>query len=198
VETTLDSIDFELLAVLQNDVRISNKALAAAVGLSPSSCLARVRRLLRDRVITGFHADLRDDALGIGLHALIAVQLRQHSRDAVASFRAHALALPGVISLMHVSGEHDFLVHVAVRDAAHLRDLALDGFTARAEVARMQTSLIFEHARVPALPLWRAPGPQRRGRPPGVAQAPKRQQAGRERTRGRAKAPGRGAAKTRR
>ncbi len=175
METILDSTDFALLAVLQNDVRISNKELAAEVGLSPSSCLARVRRLLRDGVITGFHADIRGDALGIGLQALIAVQLRQHSRDAVASFRAHALRLPGVLSLMHVSGEHDFLVHVAVRDAAHLRDLALDGFTARPEVARMQTSLIFEQARVRALPIWREPGPQRRGRPAGAAKAAAKQ-----------------------
>jgi hypothetical protein len=44
-----------------------------------------------------------------------------------------------------VAGQHDFLVHVGVRDANHLRDLAMDAFTSRREVARIETHLIFEH-----------------------------------------------------
>jgi DNA-binding Lrp family transcriptional regulator len=80
------------------------------------------------------------------------VQLRQHSRAQVKAFWKHALGLPEVLSVFHVAGTHDFQVHVAVRDAHHLRDLALDAFTTREEVARIATSLIFENSKKPVLP----------------------------------------------
>jgi DNA-binding Lrp family transcriptional regulator len=154
---TLDRIDRALVRALQNDARLSNKELAARVGLAPSSCLERVRRLRQAGVLKGFHAEVAPGALGIGLQALIAVQLRQHSRQDYGTFRAHAQALPEVLALFHVTGAHDFLVHVAVRDASHLRDLALDAFTTREEVAHIQTSLIFEYTRTPALPDYAGP-----------------------------------------
>lgn len=144
---TLDRTDFEILAALQKDGRLSNKELAALVNLAPSSCLERVRRLRREGVLRGIHADVDLRALGVGLQAMIAVQLRQHSREIVETFRTHVLELPEVTALYHVAGKHDFLVHVAVRDADHLRDLAMDAFTARAEVAQIETSLIFEYVR---------------------------------------------------
>lgn len=148
----LDRIDFAILRLLRNDGRLSNKELAAKVGLAPSSCLARVKRLGESGILRGFHADIDPRALGMSLQAMIAVRLTQHSREIVESFRAHVLALPETVALYHLAGADDFLVHVAVRDADHLRDLALDAFTRRSEVARLETSLVFEHARPGVVP----------------------------------------------
>lgn len=148
----LDRIDRALVAALQQDVRRSNKELASRVGLSPSSCLERVRRLRARGVIRGAWAEIEPRALGIGLMAMIAVQLRQHARRDVDAFRAHALALPEVIALHHVAGRVDFLVQVAVRDTSHLRNLALDQLSTRREVARLETSIIFETSWAPRLP----------------------------------------------
>jgi len=150
-----DRIDFVLIDLLQKDARLSNKELAAAVGLAPSSCLARVQRLRSENVLRGAHAEVNPDALGIGLQALIAVQLRQHSRAQVKAFWKHMMGLPEVVTVFHVAGTHDFQVHVAVRDAHHLRDLALDAFTTRAEVAHIQTSLIFEVVKGEVMPNYR-------------------------------------------
>jgi DNA-binding Lrp family transcriptional regulator len=152
----LDRIDCDILTIRQKDARLSNKELAAAVGLAPSSCLARVQRLRAEGVLRGVHAEVDPQALGVGLQALIAVQLRQHSRAQVKAFWKHALGLPEVLSVFHVAGTHDFQVHVAVRDAHHLRDLALDAFTTRSEVAHIQTSLIFEWAKGQVMPNYRA------------------------------------------
>ena len=58
-----------------------------------------------------------------------------------------------MIALYHVAGHNDFIVHLVVRDADHLRDLALDAFTSRREVARIETHLIFEHVSKPQLPV---------------------------------------------
>jgi DNA-binding Lrp family transcriptional regulator len=151
--TALNRIDFAILAALQNDARLSNKELAAHVGLAPSSCLERVRRLRAKGVLTGFRALVEPRALGIAMQALVFVRLARHARKQVKAFRQHALSLPETVGLYHVAGQHDFIVHVGVRDANHLRDVAMDAFTSRREVARIETHLIFEHAPKPQLPV---------------------------------------------
>ena len=151
--TDLDEQDVAILAALKTNARISNKDLAEHVGLAPSTCLERVRRLVEAGAIHGFHADINLAKLGFGLQAMIAVRLQRHSREIVASFREYVLGLTEVRAVYHVAGADDFLVHVAVRDADHLRDLAMDSFTTRNEVAHIETRLIFEHVPIRRLPL---------------------------------------------
>ena len=115
-----------------------------------------MRRLQRDGVLSGFHAEVNPADLGIGLQAFVSVRLQKHSRDVVDAFRSHVVTLPEVVAVYHVAGESDFLVHVAVRDAEHLRNLTLDGFTTRTEVARLNTALIYEHAMAHVLPNYHA------------------------------------------
>jgi DNA-binding Lrp family transcriptional regulator len=140
----LDRIDFALVAALQNDARLSNKELAARVGLAPSSCLERVRALRDAGVLRGARTDVDPEALGVFLQAMVAVRLRLHSREVFEEFRAHVLAMPEIVASYQVSGREDFLLHVAVRDTAHLRDFTIDQLSTRQEVQHVETSLIFE------------------------------------------------------
>ena len=148
----LDRIDFEILGLLQRNARMTNKDLAENVGIAPSTCLERVRRMVDSGTIRGFHADVDPAALGIALQAIIAVRLKHHMRKMVDSFHDHMTDLPEVRSIFHITGSDDYLVHVAVKDSNHLRDLALDSFTTRPEVDHIQTRLIFEYT-----PTWRMP-----------------------------------------
>jgi DNA-binding Lrp family transcriptional regulator len=140
----LDRIDFEILVALQNDARLSNKELAARVGLAPSSCLERVRALQSSGAILGHHSIVAPAALGIGLQALIAVRLIKHSREVFRTLYEHMLSLPEVLSVFHVSGVNDLQVHVAVRDIQHLRDLVVEKFATRGEVDHCETSVVFD------------------------------------------------------
>jgi DNA-binding Lrp family transcriptional regulator len=149
-----DEVDRRILAALRNDARISNKALAEAAGVAPSTCLARVARLEARGVVTGYHAELDPRAIGVGVQAMIAVRLEKHSRAEVDAFRAHLLSLAEVLTLYHVAGVNDFLVHVAVSDTEHLRRLVMDALTARPEVAHLETALIFSQTRNPKLPMF--------------------------------------------
>ncbi len=79
--------------------------------------------------------------------------MTQHDRAAVDAFRAHVLQLTEVVGFFHVGGRFDFILHLAVRDAAHLRDVAMDAFTTRSEVAQLETHLLFEVKR-DALPIY--------------------------------------------
>ncbi len=152
MKKTLDRIDSEILALLQNNARISNKEIALKVGLAASTCLVRVRVLQSAGVITGFHAEIDPASLGVGIQAMIAVRLRRHFKPDVVAFRRHALHLPEVVQLYHVAGPIDFLVHVWARNSDHLRDLAMTAFTSREEVSHIETELIFEHIRSAEVP----------------------------------------------
>ena len=160
----LDRIDAQIIRALENDARRSNKELAAEVGLAPSSCLERVRRLIEKKVLKSFHAEVDRRALGASIEAMVTLRLRRHSRRRYQALRAHILSRPEVLSVFHVSGRDDFLVHVAVRDTGHLHDLCIDHFSSRDEVGTMETSLIFEHMRASESPSYlEAPEPRARG-----------------------------------
>ena len=90
--------------------------------------------------------------MGIGLQAFVSLRLAQHNRKVVDAFRDHIVSLPEVVSVYHVAGQEDFVVHVAVRDAEHLKGLTLDGFTTRTEVSRLNTALVYEHVSESAWP----------------------------------------------
>ncbi|WP_052865435.1 Lrp/AsnC family transcriptional regulator [Streptomyces niger] len=140
----LDPVDLEILRLLQNDARTTYRELAASVGVAPSTCLDRVTRLRRSGVILGHELRLDPAKLGRGLQALLSVQVRPHRRELVGPFVERIRSLPEALSLFHLTGPEDYLVHVAVRDAADLQRLVLDEFTARREVARVETRLVFQ------------------------------------------------------
>ncbi|MFP2959727.1 Lrp/AsnC family transcriptional regulator [Myxococcus sp. 1LA] len=146
--TPLDRIDRAILTALQKDARLSNKELAAEVGLAPSSCLTRVRKLEAEGFITGYRAELDAKALGLGLQALISVQLRLHVGEAFGNIGQHLRSLPETVAVYCLGGSTDFLVHVVCRDTEHLRRLTILSFTSRPEVSRIETSLVFSYSRL--------------------------------------------------
>ncbi|GGC02178.1 AsnC family transcriptional regulator [Cellulomonas carbonis] len=144
VRPSLDAVDLGILAELVANGRLTNAALAARVGVAESTCLQRVRSLRDAGVIARFTAEIDPAALGLGLQAVIKVRLGTHSRDVVHAFRSVLAALPGALTIFHVGGEDDYLVHVAVGSAAALRDLVLDHLNVHPAVRHTETQLVFE------------------------------------------------------
>ena len=112
----LDRIDRKILAELQADGRLTNQALSERVALSPSACLARVRRLEQAGVIQGYHARLDPFVLDIGLVLFAEVALKAHGLEDLARFDAAIDALPQIVEASHVSGAYDYLLKVVVAD----------------------------------------------------------------------------------
>lgn len=160
MDLSLDRTDYRILELLQNNARLTNKELAAAVELAPSSCLARVQRLREAGVLLGFHARVAPAALGIGVQAVVAVRMRQHNRNHVKTFMKHLRAMPEIREIFYITGAHDFLVHVVARNMEHLKDLALDVFTNRPEVAHIETSLVYEYLANPVAPVLAPEAPK--------------------------------------
>ncbi|MFQ3218072.1 MAG: DNA-binding Lrp family transcriptional regulator [Paraglaciecola sp.] len=148
----LDSTDLDILALLYQDARLTNKDIAQTVGLAPSSCLERIKRLQADDIIRGALLDVDLNALGGHIQAVISVRLSDHNRATVDGFVKDLLPLPEVLSVFHMGGDIDFLVHVTVADSSHLRDFVFNAITARGEVNHVETALVYEHRTSNSLP----------------------------------------------
>jgi DNA-binding Lrp family transcriptional regulator len=144
---TVDELDSAIVALLQQDARQTNRELAAAVGIAPSTCLERVRALRERGVITGFHAEVSLPALNRHVQAFLHVQIRPLSRQVIEGFKAYVTTLPEVLSVFVVAGGDDFLVHVAVPSVEALHALLMDKFTQRREIVGFRSSIIYQHAR---------------------------------------------------
>ena len=118
----MDALDRSILAVLERYGRISNSDLAARVGLSPSPCLRRVRRLEESGVIRGYRALIDPAAIGRSLRVFAGVRLLRHSRAQVVAFEHEVTRLPEVVACHHITGNFDYLLHVEVRDLPAYED----------------------------------------------------------------------------
>ena len=112
----LDDIDLDILATLEEDGRISNVDLADRVGLSPSPCLRRVRRLEESGVIRGYHADIDPAVFGRDLVVLTTVRLSSHDDPTLRRFEDACAGWPEVTENLELTGDLDYLMKVAVRD----------------------------------------------------------------------------------
>ncbi len=144
----LDRIDRRILRILQADGRITNARLAERVALSPSACLARVRRLEDAGVITGYRAQVAIEKVRPAtiIHAQVA--LARHQPEDFAAVEAWFRADPRVIEADEISGESDYQVKVLVRSMAEWRDLTASWTAADGLVARV-TSSVAMHATKP-------------------------------------------------
>ncbi|ABL04570.1 transcriptional regulatory protein (probably Lrp/AsnC-family) [Mycobacterium ulcerans Agy99] len=135
------------ILLLHGDARITNNALAQAVGIAPSTCHGRVRRLVDLGVIRGFYTDIDPVAVGQPLQAMISVSLQANARGKIRSFIQQIRRKRQVMDVYFLAGAEDFLLHVAARDTDDLRSFVVENLNADINVAGTQTSLIFEHLR---------------------------------------------------
>ncbi|GBG35729.1 HTH-type transcriptional regulator AldR [Mycobacterium montefiorense] len=143
----LDDVDRRILGLLHADARITNNALAEAVGIAASTCHGRVRRLVDLGVIRGFYTDIDPATVGMPLQAMISVTLQSNARGKIRSFIHQIWGKRQVIDVYFLAGADDFILHVAARDTEDLRSFVVENLNADADVAGTQASLIFEHLR---------------------------------------------------
>jgi DNA-binding Lrp family transcriptional regulator len=147
LEADVDELDKAILRELQSDVRKTNRDVAAAVGVSPTTALDRTRALRQRGIIQGATLDVNLPAIGRSVQALVAVRVRPPSRRVIEGFRNWVTTLPDILGLYVTTGTEDFILHVAVPDNASLYAFVIDKLTARPEVADVRTSIVYEHLR---------------------------------------------------
>lgn len=115
----VDDIDLRILGLLREDGRASVAAIAQAVGISRANAYARLERMRSAGVIEGFSARVRPDALGLGVTAIIFLDVRSPARE---SLSGPLREIPGIEYAAFVTGEHDVVVVVRAPDVTDLRE----------------------------------------------------------------------------
>ncbi len=140
----LDRIDRHILAALQSDGRISNVDLANKVGLSPTPCLERTRRLERDGFIDGYVALLNPERMEMGLLAFVEVSLDRPTADVFDKFAEAALEDPNIVECHMVAGGFDYLMKVRVADMDAYRGFLGTGISRLPGVRETRTYVAIE------------------------------------------------------
>lgn len=136
----MDDIDQKMLRALRQDGRISNAALAAAVGLSPSACLRRLRLLERSGTIRGYTVLLAEPAATQGVVVIVQITLERQTDDHLRRFEDSVRRCPEVRECYLMTGIADYLLRVEARDAADYERIHKDALSRMPGVARIQSS----------------------------------------------------------
>lgn len=143
----MDRIDRKLLNLLQHDASRTNFDLADAVGLSPSSCLRRVRRLRKAGIIDRIVARLNPSKTGRVLKAMVTVELKLHGDQHMRRFLDLATAEPAVSQAYAVTGETDVVLVLSLRDMEEFDALCDRLFRDQTNVARFFTMMVIRTAK---------------------------------------------------
>jgi DNA-binding Lrp family transcriptional regulator len=150
----IDETDLRLLKTVQEDARLSNVELAERIGLSPSPCLRRLRRLEDDGIIKGYMTLLDQKAVGLPVNVFISVTLKEQSEHALDDFEGRIRHLPQVMECYLMTGTADYLLRVVTADLAAYEHFLKEHLTRIPVIASIQSSFALKQVSFrTALPL---------------------------------------------
>lgn len=150
----LDPIDRRLLEALQQDARASLVDLARLVDLSPSGLQKRLRKLEEQGAVRCYAAVLDREQMGYDLLCFVSVTLNRHEPAGVDGFRRAVQTIPEVLECHHITGEHDYLLKVVVRNRSHLERFLIEQLTPLPGIDKIRTSIVLREIKATtALPL---------------------------------------------
>lgn len=114
----MDRIDKQILKIIQSEGRLSTAELSEQVGLSPSPCARRLKRLEEEGYIESYQARLNKAKVGIGMSFFVDVRLNNHQASSVEDFERDISSIEEAINVHIVSGAYDYLVEVVSKDIA--------------------------------------------------------------------------------
>lgn len=153
----LDAIDLRILAELQADCSLSNVELAKRVHLTPSPCLARVKALKRQGIITAYVALVDSRAIGLDLNVFISISLTSQSKSALADFEQRIVQQEEVMECYLMTGDSDYLIRVAVPNIQALERFIQDQLTSIPGIEKIRSSFALKQVSYKtALPLARS------------------------------------------
>lgn len=143
-KSEFDAIDRRIIRELQADARLSNVQLAERVGLSPSPCLRRVKRLEQEGVIEGYRAVLSRERVGLGFSVFLAVKIEGHANERALNFEDTVCAMPEVLACHLVSGEADYLLEVVLADLEHYRQFLIERLLNLPIVREVRSNIVIQ------------------------------------------------------
>jgi Lrp/AsnC family leucine-responsive transcriptional regulator len=125
----LDSIDKQLLVLLQKDCKQTNKELSNKLNLSVTAIYERIKKLEKEGIINKYVALLKNEKIEKAFVAFCHIKLIQHTQEYVVKFEREVANLSEVLECYHISGDYDYLLKVIVRDMEAFREFMVNKLT---------------------------------------------------------------------
>ncbi len=138
----LDSIDKQLVGLLQENAKKTNKELASKLKLSVTAVYERIRKLERNGIISKYVALVKPEKVERSFTAFCQIKLVQHTKNNVTSFESQVTRLSEVLEVFHVSGEYDYILKVMVKDMEAYREFMLNKLTALDHIGSTQSTFV--------------------------------------------------------
>ena len=140
----LNEVDIQILDILQEDADIPDKHLAARVGLSPSTVLARLRKLKKEGIIKRYVAILDEEKLQKSTVAYVFVKLYRHEVKIAKTFVKNIRDNPFIMECSHITGNADYLLRVVSKDIPQYREILMERIIPMKEVESVQTWFVLK------------------------------------------------------
>jgi DNA-binding Lrp family transcriptional regulator len=140
----MDAVDRKILALLQEDGRLTITELAERVQLSISPCHRRLRALESSGTITGYRAQLDPTALGLGFESLVFVTMRESDNRTLIAFEEAVADVPNIVQAQRLFGEPDYLLRVVASDLPGFQRLYDDTLASLPGVQRLTSTLVMK------------------------------------------------------
>lgn len=141
----LDQTDIKILEILQQDGRITTKALAEQLNLTTTPVFERVKRLEKDGIIKQYVALVDNGKLGLSLTAFISISLTKHSRSYLEKFVTEVDQYPEVMECYHIAGNFDFLLKIVVKNMEKYESFILTKLSTIANLGQVQSSFVLSN-----------------------------------------------------
>jgi len=142
MQLNLDKIDLKILKILQENAKITNLQLSEEIGLSPAPTLERVKKLEKQQLIKGYYTQLDNEALGIGITAIIQITLTRQVENAIVTFKKEVNKIPEIMECYQVTGNADYVLIVMLKDIRAFEELISQRLSKMEEIGQMQTMVV--------------------------------------------------------
>lgn len=143
----LDDIDKNLLQLIQNDSKQTNKELSNKLGLSVTAVYERIKKLEREGVISGYVALIDKKSVDKAFVTFCSIKLIQHSKDYVMKFEKEVAKLDEVLECYHISGDYDYLLKVLVADMDEFREFMVKKLTSISHIGSTQSAFMINEVK---------------------------------------------------
>ena len=141
---TLDSIDLEILKLLQKDAKTTNKEIAAAMGLTTTPVYERIKKLEKSGIIKGYTAIIDGNLIGPSMITFCQVELKEHAQEFIEGFEQQINSLDELMECHHIAGVSDYLLKIRVKDMDTYRDFMTNKLATLDNIGRVQSSFVMK------------------------------------------------------
>ena len=143
----IDGIDASILNQLQRNNRVTTEKLALQVGLSPTACQRRIKRLRKAGIIEGDVSIVAPKAVGRRLAMMVLVSLERERTDIIDRFKQAIRATPEIMSGYYVTGEADFVLIVTAADMEEFEQVTRRFFYKNQDIKGFKTMVIMDRVK---------------------------------------------------